>query len=30
VDHYLKLFNTKYIDVIMIHNPDPNMVREGG
>lgn len=27
MDRYLKLFNTKYLDVFMIHNPDPNMVR---
>lgn len=25
IDKYLKLFDTKYVDVFMIHNPDPNM-----
>lgn len=25
IDRYLKLFGTKYVDVFMIHNPDPNM-----
>eukprot|EP00624_Nannochloropsis_granulata_P002402 evm.model.NODE_22070_length_83641_cov_42.053585.32 len=25
MDKYLKLFGTKYVDVFMIHNPDPNM-----
>jgi len=25
IDRYLTLFGTKYVDVFMIHNPDPNM-----
>ncbi len=25
IERYLKLFGTKYVDVFMIHNPDPNM-----
>ena len=26
LNNYLTLFNTSYVDIFMLHNPDPNMV----